>query len=173
MVVRLCPWMDRQIFAPRQFLLGNRSCVALISYIIHVTMHCPTTVHPWTYAISALPPSVVVVFRKEPGMAVRLCPWMVGQISAPRQLLLHCPTTVHPWTYAISALPPSVVVVFCKEPGMAVRLCPWMDGQISAPRQPLLDNRSCVVLLPSIHGHMRCPNKLHLTSMDGGNATGL
>ncbi len=24
-------------------------CVALISYI-HVTMHCPTTVHPWTYA---------------------------------------------------------------------------------------------------------------------------
>ena len=43
--------------------------------------------------------------------AVRLCPWMYGQIFAPRQLLLHCPTTVHPWTYAISALPPSVVVV--------------------------------------------------------------
>ncbi len=23
------------------------------------------------------------------------------------------------------------------------------------------------------HGHMHCPNKLHLTSMDGGNAIGL
>ncbi len=43
MAVRLCPWMDRLIFAP---------------------------------AISALPPSVVVVFRKEPGMAMRLCPSM-------------------------------------------------------------------------------------------------
>jgi len=30
-----------------------------------------------------------------------------------------------------------------------------------APRQLLLDNSSCIVLLPSIHGHMRYPNKLH------------
>ena len=37
--------------APRQLLLGNCSCVALISYI-HVAMRCPTTVHPWTYALS-------------------------------------------------------------------------------------------------------------------------
>ncbi len=39
--------------------------------------------------------------------------------------------------------------------------CPWMDGLKIAPRQLLLDNCSCVVLLPSIHGHMHCPNKLH------------
>ena len=37
-----------------------------------------------------------------------------------------------------------------------------MNGRLKiAPRQLLLDNRSCVVLIQSFHGHMRCPNKLH------------
>jgi hypothetical protein len=54
-------------------------------------------VHGWT------------VFRKEPGMAVRLCPWMEVQIFAP----------------AISALPPSMAVVFRKEPG---RRCGYVQG---------------------------------------------
>jgi hypothetical protein len=46
-----------------------------------------------------------MVFLKEPWRAVRLYPWMDGQIFAP----------------AISALPSSLVVVCLKEPGMAVR----------------------------------------------------
>ncbi len=50
MAVRLCPGMGWQIFAPRQQLL-----------------RCPTKLHPCNDAISALPPSVVVVCRKEPG----------------------------------------------------------------------------------------------------------
>ena len=37
------PYPAWQVFAPRQMLL-----------------RCPTTVHPWTYAKPALPPSVVV-----------------------------------------------------------------------------------------------------------------
>jgi len=45
--VRLFPWMGGQIFAPRQLLL-----------------HCPNKLHPCNDAISALPPSVVVVLRK-------------------------------------------------------------------------------------------------------------
>jgi hypothetical protein len=79
---------------------------------------------------------------------------------------------------------------------------PSMDISAIAPRQPLLrcpttttmDGGSAdiagVNICPSIrptwmwevwkmqgaifnHGHMHCPNKLHLTSMDGGNAIGL
>jgi hypothetical protein len=42
--------MYGQIFAPRQQLL-----------------RCPDKLHPCNDAISALPPSVVVVLRKEPG----------------------------------------------------------------------------------------------------------
>ena len=49
--------------------------------------------------------------------------------TAPRQLLLRCPTTVHPWTYALPYYRPSVDI--------------------------------CVVLLPSISGHMRCPTTVH------------
>jgi hypothetical protein len=36
--------------------------------------------------------------------------------------------------------------------------CPWMVGQIFAPRQQLLDNCSCIVLLPAIPGSMRYSN---------------
>jgi len=41
-------------------------------------------------AISALPPSLVVVFRKEPGMAVRLYPWMEWQITSPCVICTSC-----------------------------------------------------------------------------------
>ena len=71
--------------------------------------------------------------------------------------------------------------VYHKEPGMAVRRMP-MDGRTDicssaiAPRQLLLGNRSCVtllpyilyicvVLLPSIHGHMHCPNTIRPAHM--------
>ena len=44
-------------------------------------------------------------------MSVRLCPWKVGQIYAPRQLLLRCSTKRHPCRDAIPALLPSMAVV--------------------------------------------------------------
>jgi hypothetical protein len=47
------PWKGGQIFAPRQLLL-----------------RCSTMLHPGNNAISAFPPSMVVIFHKEPGMAV-------------------------------------------------------------------------------------------------------
>ena len=55
-----------QIFAPRQLLLGNSSCIALISYI-RVTMRCPNKLLPCNDAISALPPSMAVVFARSQG----------------------------------------------------------------------------------------------------------
>ncbi len=67
-------------------------------------------------AKSALPPSLVVVYRKEPWKAVRICPRMGGQVFAPRQQLLRCPNKLHPCNDAKSALPPSLVVVYRKEP---------------------------------------------------------
>jgi hypothetical protein len=38
------------------------------------------------------------------------------------------------------------------------------QGSFFAPRHTaslLLDNCSCIALLPSIHGHMRCPTTVH------------
>ena len=37
-----------------------------------VHMHCPATVHPWTYAKPALPPSMAVVTRATSNLAVHL-----------------------------------------------------------------------------------------------------
>ena len=56
--------------APRQLLLDNCSCFVLLPYIPG-HMRCPTTVHPWTYALSYYRPSLdicVVLIRP---------PWMV------------------------------------------------------------------------------------------------
>jgi hypothetical protein len=47
------PWKGGQIFAPRQLLL-----------------RCSTMLHPSNDAISAFPPSMVVICHKEPGMVV-------------------------------------------------------------------------------------------------------
>ncbi len=62
-----------------------------------------------------------------------------------------------------------------------IRYCANMNvSKASAPRHTaslLLDNCSCVVLLPSIHGHMHCPNTVRpvhmltpLTYVHVGNA---
>jgi hypothetical protein len=79
------------------------------------------------------------VFRKEPGMAVRLCPGMDcipqrardgGAVMSRDGLAENCSCNICTSTIrggrqifapAISALPPSVVVVFRNEPGMAMR----------------------------------------------------
>jgi hypothetical protein len=58
MVLHTCeiPFMSMHglKIATRHLLLGNSSCVALISYI-RVTVRCPGTVQPWTYCIFRIP----------------------------------------------------------------------------------------------------------------------
>ena len=50
--------------APRQLLLDNCSCVVLLPYIPG-HMRCPTTVHPWTYALSYYRPSLDICSFEE------------------------------------------------------------------------------------------------------------
>ena len=87
---------------------------------------------------------------------------------APRQLLLRCSTTVLPWTYRQLLLRCSNTTT--TDGGSAdiagAIICPsirptWM-WEVWKMQGAIFN-----------HGHMRCPNKLHLTSMDGGNAIGL
>ena len=60
---------------------------------IHVSvLRCSNMLHPCNDAISALPPSMVVVYRKEPWMAVLLCTGCTDRYMLLQYLHFH-----HPW----------------------------------------------------------------------------
>ena len=112
-------------------------------------LRCPNKLHPCNDALPYYLPSMAV------------------SAIAPRQLLLRCPNKLHPCNDALPYYLPSMAVSAIAPRQLLLRcpttVHPWTYA-LSYYR-PSMD--ICVVLLPSIHGHMHCPGT---TTMDGGSA---